>query len=261
LNAIRDELAGRSRLGAVLVMNGADHHARQLQLDEALAAHAAAAKPDEFFASSLGAFAADVTRRAAGAELPEIRGELRDSYGFVWTLQGTLATRAHQKRRHALAERALVRDAEPWAAFAARRGMTSRKSLVDAAWRSLLLCQPHDTLCGCSTDEVARAMDARLDEAHAQAAACATTPSPTWSGTTARERANIGMTGVPSSSSAIARHAYAAASPSCGSPPFSTTSGSACIPTRRRSRLRNERHPASRTGPPFNHWHGPSRMS
>jgi mannosylglycerate hydrolase len=39
---------------------------------------------------------------------------------------------------------------------------------VEAAWRSLLLCHPHDTLCGCSTDEVARAMDARLDETEAQ---------------------------------------------------------------------------------------------
>src|SRR3990172_4801676 len=138
------------------------------------------------------------------ASLPEVRGELRDSYGFVWTLQGTFATRAHQKRRNAHIERLLVRDAEPWAAlavWAARAGTSansgsedgsrapgassgvsvatlssptssapSRRALVDAAWRSLLLCHPHDTLCGCSTDEVARAMDARLDEAHAQAA-------------------------------------------------------------------------------------------
>jgi alpha-mannosidase len=41
---------------------------------------------------------------------------------------------------------------------------------VHAAWTSVLLCHPHDTLCGCSTDEVARAMDARLDEAHTQGA-------------------------------------------------------------------------------------------
>jgi hypothetical protein len=43
------------------------------------------------------------------------------------------------------------------------------RALQEAAWRSLLLCHPHDTLCGCSTDAVARAMDARLDEVAAQA--------------------------------------------------------------------------------------------
>jgi hypothetical protein len=38
------------------------------------------------------------------------------------------------------------------------------------AWRSVLLSHPHDTLCGCSIDEVARAMDTRLDDAMTQAA-------------------------------------------------------------------------------------------
>jgi alpha-mannosidase len=166
---MREELVPRSTLGAVLAMNGADHHARQLQLDEAVAALAAAARPDEVRASSLGAFVADIAQRAGARKLPEISGELRDSYGFVWTLQGTFATRAHQKRRNARIERLLVRDAEPWVALARSREATTRR-LVEAAWRSLLLCHPHDTLCGCSTDEVARAMDARLDEAETQAA-------------------------------------------------------------------------------------------
>ena len=42
-------------------------------------------------------------------------------------------------------------------------------ALLDAAWEPLLASLPHDTLCGCSTDVVARAMDARLDDADAQA--------------------------------------------------------------------------------------------
>ena len=41
--------------------------------------------------------------------------------------------------------------------------------LARAAWKQVLLCQPHDTLCGCSIDDVATAMDARLDEATAAA--------------------------------------------------------------------------------------------
>ena len=171
--SIHAELVPRNMTGATLLLNGADHHARQERLDEALTALAQEARPDEIRASSLSAFVADAMQRATAVAtpLPEIRGELRDSYGYTWTLQGTLATRAAQKRRNAQIEQLLVRDVEPWVALAARREArnTSRKQLVDAAWHSLLLCHPHDTLCGCSIDGVARAADARLDDAHAQA--------------------------------------------------------------------------------------------
>ncbi|HUX32969.1 MAG TPA: glycoside hydrolase family 38 C-terminal domain-containing protein [Gemmatimonadaceae bacterium] len=166
---MRDELAPRSRLRVALVPNGADHHARQRQLDDAVAALADAAAPTRVEASSLRAFAVAALASAAHADLPVVQGELRDSYGYTWTLQGTLATRAHQKRRAARLERILTREAEPWSALAARRSGRSRRALMAAAWHELLLGHPHDTLCGCSIDTVARAFDARLDEAWAQA--------------------------------------------------------------------------------------------
>ena len=167
--SIREDIVARAALGAVLLPNGADHHARQRNLDTALAALHTAALPDQARGSSLAAFATDWVGRATKASLPEVRGELRDSYGYMWTLQGTFATRGHQKRRNALAERLLTRDAEPWVAFARRAHGVNRDALVASAWKSLLLCHPHDTVCGCSTDEVARAMDARLDETESQA--------------------------------------------------------------------------------------------
>ncbi len=179
---IRGELLSRNTTGVALLLNGADHHARQRKLGEAIDALAGAAAPDEIVPSSLGRFASAVEQHVVHAKrLPGVEGELRDSYGFTWTIGGTLATRAHQKRRNAQLERLLVRDVEPWvalAAFAARAANSvvddatgapgARRSLVEAAWRSLLLCHPHDTLCGCSTDEVARAMDARLEEVVSQ---------------------------------------------------------------------------------------------
>ncbi len=168
--AMRHELAPRSRLPVMLVTNGTDHRARQRQLADALAALADAAAPTPVEASSLRAFAAAAMASAAHAGLPEVQGELRDSYGYAWTLQGTFATRAHQKRRAARLERLLEREVEPWTALAARRSGHSRRALVRAAWRELLLCHPHDTLCGCSIDPVARAFDTRLDEVHAQTA-------------------------------------------------------------------------------------------
>jgi alpha-mannosidase len=167
---MKRELLSRNTTGEALLLNGADHHARQRNLDEAIAATVEAARPDEVRPSSLASFVRELEQRASQTKrLPEVEGELRDSYGFTWTLPGTLATRAHQKRRNAQLERLLVRDVEPWAALARLAGAgAARHALVEAAWRSLLLCHPHDTLCGSSTDEVARAMNARLDETESQ---------------------------------------------------------------------------------------------
>jgi len=112
-----------------------------------------------------------------------VRGELRDSYGYTWTLGGTLATRAHQKRRNALLERALLRDVEPWLVLswlhhaAARSRSTASNgtltlaqlpALLNSAWQELLETHPHDTLCGCSVDAVARATDARQESVQSQ---------------------------------------------------------------------------------------------
>ena len=67
--------------------------------------------------SSLAAFVDALEQRAGQLPgLPDVTGELRDSYGFTWTMPGTLATRAHQKRRSARVERLLV----------ARRGAVGR---------------------------------------------------------------------------------------------------------------------------------------
>ncbi len=167
---MRNELGPRSVVGVVLLPNGADHHARQDMLPEAIEALAHAASPDAIVTSSLGAFATALRKAAAESPLPLVDGELRDSYGYTWTLQGTLASRAYQKRANAGAERLLVHDAEPWAAIAWARGGFSRRALMESAWTTLLLCHPHDTLCGCSIDSVARAMDTRLEEVMTQGA-------------------------------------------------------------------------------------------
>ncbi|HEU4993708.1 MAG TPA: glycoside hydrolase family 38 C-terminal domain-containing protein [Gemmatimonadaceae bacterium] len=173
-NHAREQLSARTSLHTVLLLNGADHHARQARRTEAIRALVQAAAPDHVRSGSLRDFVAELAHRAgawgAGATLPEVRGELRDSYGYTWSLQGTLASRTPQKRTFVRRERELLRDVEPWTALAAVRTGVSRRHLVAAAWRPLLLSQPHDTLCGCSVDQVARAMDTRLESVAAQSA-------------------------------------------------------------------------------------------
>lgn len=167
---IREELGARGGVGVELLLNGADHHARQRHLESALARARETGAPDQVLPSSITAFAVVLRDRVGTAKLPSVHGELRDSYGYTWTLQGTLGSRAPQKRRYAQREREMLRDVEPWLALLALDGGSSRRALANAAWRQLLLCQPHDTLCGCSIDAVSRAMDRRLEAVAAQAA-------------------------------------------------------------------------------------------
>ena len=164
---MREVLEPRSSLGVWLVPNGADHHAPQRAAAEATARLAEAAAPTEVMVGALAALTALLESRAKAAKLPRVEGELRDSYGYTWTLGGTLATRAHQKRRNAQLERALTRDVEPWAALARLHGLPSTRSHANSAWETLLECHPHDSLCGCSIDAVAQAVDTRMAEGSA----------------------------------------------------------------------------------------------
>src|SRR5262249_47532840 len=110
---MRAELAPRSTCRVVLIPHGADHHARQASFRQAVAALERAGKSsgDAVHHSSLTRFAGALLERASEATLPRIEGELRDSYGYTWCLQGTFGTRAHEKRLNAHAERLLVREA------------------------------------------------------------------------------------------------------------------------------------------------------
>ena len=160
---LRGILMPRATLGVALLPNGADHHAVQPRREEAIAALATAAAPVEVVSTGLQPFSDTLVQRAAARALPVVQGELRVSPDHVWSLQGTFGTRAAQKRANAHAERLLVHHVEPLAALAWWRDGRSRRHDGGALWRTLLACHPHDTLCGCSIDAVADAMDHRLD--------------------------------------------------------------------------------------------------
>jgi alpha-mannosidase len=165
---MRGELAERSKTGVLLIPHGADHHAKQHDHDEAIAMLEHVGAADGVRRSSLTTFARELIERSREADLPHITGELRDSYGYTWTLQGTFGTRAAEKRLNAVAERLLIREVEPWSALASRVGGRSRRPFVESAWRSTLAAHPHDTLCGCSIDAVAVGMEVRLQSAIAE---------------------------------------------------------------------------------------------
>ncbi len=174
-------LAARNVTGCVILPAGADHHAPPPSLPLAIGAISTAAAADAStvtrgsLAQAMGALLLAAHAAEARQErLPVVRGELRDSYGYTWTLQGTFGTRAAQKRANARLERAMLRDVEPWSVLAWLHGTPSTRgvspegvitvsqlpALTCATWEALLRTHPHDTLCGCSIDDVAREMSA-----------------------------------------------------------------------------------------------------
>ena len=148
---------------SLLVQNGADHHARQLHIrpTQSRALAPPPHRPSRSHDTSSTRFARELVRRASQTGLPAVAGELRDSYGYTWTLQGTFAhARSTEARERAGGTACSCAMRSPGQRSPRVRGGPSRRAYTNAAWRTVLLSHPHDTLCGCSIDDVARAMDA-----------------------------------------------------------------------------------------------------
>lgn len=158
-------LGSRAGGRTLLLLNGADHHAPQPELDAALAIGQTLLPGTTIRRAGLTEFVSARRTDGAARTLPAVTGELRRSQDYVWSLQGTFAARAAQKRTNAAVERSIVRDLEPWQALAWWLHRADSQGAARALWRLVLECHPHDTLCGCSTDAVAAAMDQRLRSA------------------------------------------------------------------------------------------------
>lgn len=91
-----------------------------------------------------------------------IEGELR-SGARANLLPNTYSVRPQQKVERARAEHLLERYAEPLAALVP--GVPWPQEDLSSAWYLLHLNGAHDSVCGCSTDEVAGAVDDRTAEA------------------------------------------------------------------------------------------------
>ncbi len=159
--AIRETLVGRAAGKHIPLFIGADHHAahpdvgrlRDLLADLEPASAFRVSRLEEFF------------QGAEAGKASTLRGELRWSYRYAWTLQGVHGTRAPLKRRNSEVELWLERFADPLAGLARHAGGgggLDRRPLVDLAWRALVRCQFHDAIAGCVSDTVTRSLEVRL---------------------------------------------------------------------------------------------------
>lgn len=98
-------------------------------------------------------------------ELPVYEGELRKGHDFD-LLKGTLSSRHYLKIMNVQAQSLLENRLEPLYAMLERNGMQGVAS-VDRfryLWKNLMRNHPHDSICGCSRDEVHSHMENRYNE-------------------------------------------------------------------------------------------------
>ncbi|MGH2498312.1 MAG: alpha-mannosidase [Ktedonobacteraceae bacterium] len=103
----------------------------------------------------------DYLTRAGTGSLQILSGEMRSSQ-YSHLLPSVLSTRMWIKQQNAETEHLLERWLEPMTAWASKLGAPYPAGLIQQAWKLLLQNHPHDSICGCSIDQVHRENRARF---------------------------------------------------------------------------------------------------
>ncbi|MCR2820063.1 alpha-mannosidase [Lederbergia panacisoli] len=146
----------------LLFMNGCDHQPLQKDLPEALEL-ANELYPDIEFKHSNFEEYMEKVRNNLPQKLQIVKGELRNQRTDGWsTLVNTASARIYLKQMNHSAQIKLERLAEPLAAFAFMNGEEYPEDYLNFAWKQLMQNHPHDSICGCSVDEVHEEMVTRF---------------------------------------------------------------------------------------------------
>ncbi|MBO0441410.1 alpha-mannosidase [Candidatus Enterococcus ikei] len=150
----------------LLMMNGVDHQPVQKDVTKAIALANELFPEYEFIHSNFDEYLKQMRQ-----ELPEtvgtVTGELTSQETDGWfTLANTASARVYLKQWNTKVERQLENVAEPLAAMAYDLTGKYPHDQLDYAWKLLLQNHPHDSICGCSVDEVHREMIPRFEKAN-----------------------------------------------------------------------------------------------
>ena len=165
------EEAKRSDVGPILLFDGGDHMEIEPQTstlisraNEKLKSHGI-----EIIHSDLDDYSAELLENKERIN-KTLKGELRESSrdpGSVdeqWLIPGVLSSRIHLKQQNAACEDELCLWAEPFSAFSVDLGREYPVGYLRSAWKHLLENHPHDSICGCSIDQVHKDMIYRFDQ-------------------------------------------------------------------------------------------------
>lgn len=146
----------------LLMMNGCDHQPLQKNITEAIRV-ARKLYPDvEFIHSDFKKYV-EAMEKEISENFSTVKGELtsQETDGR-WTLANTASSWIGLKQDNRAGETALERKAEPAAAMADVMGKAYPEDQMIYSWKKLMQNHPHDSICGCSVDEVNEEMKTRF---------------------------------------------------------------------------------------------------
>lgn len=181
-----NSLAAHSAVSDYLIMLGTDHMEPSPYTSAAIAYADQNLPETRVFHSTLPNYIKSISEQISkiGNALPVLKGELR-ACDRSPLLPGVLSARMWIKQRNHYSQTLLEKWAEPFSVFAeqmvgtdssqsiskslTRSGNSSRRveqvaQILRHAWRLLMENHPHDSICGCSIDQVHDEMKPRFDQ-------------------------------------------------------------------------------------------------
>jgi mannosylglycerate hydrolase len=153
-------IAPRSIASELLLTQGGDHLQSVDDIQSRIAIFNAEQPEYQLFQSTLAAHAETVMAETANIRAT-IQGELRNN-AQAFVLPDVLSTRRYLKRLNQAAEDRLLYQIEPLLAMLNIDSHPTR--YLENTWRSVIQQQAHDSICGCSVDEVHREMLGRYEQ-------------------------------------------------------------------------------------------------
>ncbi len=155
-----EQMSHPCRKDVYLINNGCDHFPPQRNFTAILTALREAFPHTEFRHGSLAEFLAEVRKR--NRNLASYEGELLGGKSHH-ILSGVWSARMYLKQENHVAQNLLSSLVEPFSAYMRFCHTNEYPSgLAEYSWKTLLENHPHDSICGCSTDEVHRQMIPRF---------------------------------------------------------------------------------------------------
>lgn len=168
---LEEEAARVGNAGPYLVFDGADHLEPDSDHYRILCETADRSNGDyQIIHSSLDKFFTemaqnfdDVTKRITGELRAPAASSLADDQ--QWLIPGVGSSRVWIKQQNAYCQNILCQWAEPFSAMATLlAGKEWPESYLRIAWRWLMQNHPHDSICGCSIDQVHEDMKYRFNQ-------------------------------------------------------------------------------------------------
>jgi alpha-mannosidase len=186
ISAARDSLAAYSAVNDYLIMLGTDHMEPSPYTSTMITYANEHLSDTQVIHSTLPNYIQSISDSISSQEklLPIIRGELR-ACDHSHLLPGVLSTRIWIKQRNHSSQSLLEKWAEPFSVFAqnmieentekvkGKQGspeaigsnrIRNVAPIIRQAWRLLMENHPHDSICGCSIDQVHDEMKPRFDQ-------------------------------------------------------------------------------------------------